>query len=374
MKTFLRFSLFTLVLILFEAGFSFAQMNSSSNEIEKKFDSYLKPSDLKSRLEKLSAHPHHVGSPYDKENAEYILSLYKSWGWDAHIETFYVLFPTPKTRVLEMIAPQKFSPLLKEPVIKEDRTSGQGDEQIPTYNAYSIDGDVTGEIVYVNYGITSDYDQLERMGISVKGKIVIARYGGAWRGIKPKVAAEHGAIGCIIYSDPKDDGYYVGDVYPKGSWRNEYGVQRGSVVDMPVYNGDPSTPFVGSTKDAKHLAVKDIKVLTKIPVMPISYHDALPMLKSLTGPVVPGNWKGALPITYHVGPGETKVHLKLEFNWDIKPIRDIIAVMKGNRFPDQWVLRGNHHDGVQSLCSLDSYRRCVLGVEYRADVAGNCRH
>jgi N-acetylated-alpha-linked acidic dipeptidase len=345
MKSYLKLSLFILVLVLFEAGFSFAQMNSTSNENEKKFDSYLNPADLKARLEKLSAHPHHVGSPYDKENAGYILSLYKSWGWDVHIETFYALFPTPKTRVLEMIAPQKFTPLLREPVIKEDGTSNQLDEQLPTYNAYSIDGDVTGELIYVNYGIPSDYDQLDRMGISVKGKIVIARYGAAWRGIKPKVAAEHGAIGCIMYSDPRNDGYYVGDTYPEGSWRNEYGVQRGSVADMPVYAGDPSTPFVGATKDAKHLAVKDIKILTKIPVMPISYHDALPMLKSLAGPVAPNNWKGALPITYHVGPGLTKVHLKLEFNWDIKPIYDVIAMMKGSDFPDQWVIRGNHHDG-----------------------------
>ena len=345
MKASLKFFLFTFVLVLFETGFSFAQMNSTSNEVEKKFDSYLNPAELKTRLEKLSARPHHVGSPYDKENAEYILSLYKSWGWDAQIETFYALFPTPKTRILEMIAPQKFTPLLKEVILKEDGTSGQVDEQLPTYNAYSIDGDVTGELVYVNYGIPSDYAQLEKMGISVKGKIVIVRYGAAWRGIKPKVAAEHGAIGCIIYSDPANDGYYVGDVYPEGSWRNEYGVQRGSVVDMPVYPGDPSTPFVGATKDAKHLAVKDIKILTKIPVMPISYHDALPMLKSLTGPVAPYNWKGALPITYHVGPGQTKVHLKLEFNWDIKPVYDVIAIMKGSEFPDQWVLRGNHHDG-----------------------------
>ena len=345
MKTILRFSFLIVVLVLFQTVFSFAQMNSSQSEIEKKFDSYLKPEDLKARLEKLSAYPHHVGSPYDKENAEFILSQYKSWGWDAHIETFYVLFPTPKTRVLEMISPEKFTPILKEPSLKEDRTSDQTDQQLPTYNAYSIDGDVTGELVYVNYGIPSDYDQLDRMGISVKGKIVIARYGGAWRGIKPKVAAEHGAIGCIIYSDPKNDGYYVGDVYPKGAWRNEYGVQRGSVVDMPVYSGDPSTPFVGATKGVKRLAVKDIKILTKIPVLPISYHDALPLLRSLVGPVVPNNWKGALPITYHVGPGLTKVHLKVEFNWDIKPIHDVIAMIKGSEFPDQWVIRGNHHDG-----------------------------
>jgi N-acetylated-alpha-linked acidic dipeptidase len=345
MKTHTGFFKLIFTAIIFLCGITFAQMSTSQSEVEKKFDSYLNPADLNARLKILSAHPHHVGSPYDKENAEFILSQYKSWGWDAHIETFYVLFPTPKTRVLEMISPEKFTPILKEPPLKEDGTSDQTDEQLPTYNAYSIDGDVTGELVYVNYGIPSDYDQLDRMGISVKGKIVIARYGGAWRGIKPKVAAEHGAIGCIIYSDPKNDGYYVGDVYPKGAWRNEYGVQRGSVVDMPVYTGDPSTPFVGSTKDVKRLAVKDIKILTKIPVLPISYHDALPLLKSLSGPVVPDNWKGALPITYHVGPGLTKVHLKVESNWDIKPIHDIIAMIKGSEFPDQWVIRGNHHDG-----------------------------
>ena len=345
MKTHTGFFKLIFTAIIFLCGITFAQRNTSQSEVEKKFDSYLNPADLNARLKILSAHPHHVGSPYDKENAEFILSQYKSWGWDAHIETFYVLFPTPKTRVLEMISPEKFTPILKEPPLKEDGTSYQTDEQLPTYNAYSIDGDVTGELVYVNYGIPSDYDQLDRMGISVKGKIVIARYGGAWRGIKPKVAAEHGAIGCIIYSDPKNDGYYVGDVYPKGAWRNEYGVQRGSVVDMPVYTGDPSTPFVGSTKDVKRLAVKDIKILTKIPVLPISYHDALPLLKSLSGLVVPDNWKGALPITYHVGPGLTKIHLKVESNWDIKPIHDVIAMIKGSEFPDQWVIRGNHHDG-----------------------------
>ncbi len=338
-------SFLMMIFLSFNSRLVFSQQNSSQKEIEKKFDSFLNPADLKARLEKLSAHPHHVGSPYDKENAEYILSLYKSWGWDAHIETFYALFPTPKTRVLEMVSPEKYTAILKEPPLKEDKTSFQTDEQLPTYNAYSIDGDVTGELVYVNYGVPSDYDELARRGIDVKGKIVIARYGASWRGIKPKVAAEHGAVGCILYSDPKDDGFYAGDVYPKGSWRNEYGVQRGSVADMPVYSGDPSTPFVGATKDAKHLAVKDITILTKIPVLPISYHDALPLLQSLNGPVVPDSWKGALPITYHIGPGPAKVHLKVQSDWDIKPVNDVIAMMKGSVYPDQWVIRGNHHDG-----------------------------
>ncbi len=230
-----------------------------------------------------------------------MLSLFKSWGYDAKIEQFDVLFPTPKTRILEMISPQKFTAKLDEPALKEDATSGQKNEQLPTYNAYSIDGDVTGDLVYVNYGIPADYEELERRGVDVKGKIVIARYGGSWRGIKPKVAAEHGAIGCLIYSDPRDDGYFQGDVYPKGAYRNENGAQRGSVSDMPLFPGDPLTPNVGATKDAKRLALKDAPTITKIPVMPISYGDALPLLRSLGGAVAPQNWRGALPITYHIG-------------------------------------------------------------------------
>lgn len=323
---------------------SSAQNAPPDRSLEKQLDSHLSSADIRARWERLSARPHHVGSPYDKENAEFILSQYKAWGFDARTEEFSALFPTPKTRLLEMISPVKYKAVLKERPLKEDRTSSEVSEQLATYNAYSIDGDVTGELIYVNYGVPSDYDALERLGIDVQGKIVITRYGGSWRGIKPKVAAEHGAIGCLIYSDPKDDGFYVGDVYPQGAWRNEFGVQRGSVLDMPVYPGDPSTPFIGATPGVKRLPLKEIKVLTKIPVLPISYHDALPLLQSLTGPVAPDNWKGALPLTYHVGPGPAKVHLKLEFNWDFKPIYDVIAVIRGSIYPDQWIIRGNHHD------------------------------
>jgi N-acetylated-alpha-linked acidic dipeptidase len=329
----------------FLCGAAHARYAPPDRSLEKQFDSHLSSADIKARLERLSARPHHVGSPYDKENARFILSQYKTWGFDARIEEFSALFPTPKTLLLEMISPVKYTAVLKEPPLKEDRTSDEVAEQLTTYNAYSIDGDVTGDLVYMNYGVPSDYEELQRMGIDVRGKIVITRYGGSWRGIKPKLAAEHGAIGCLIYSDPKDDGFYVGDVYPQGAWRNEFGVQRGSVVDMPVYPGDPSTPFVGATPGVKRLPVNEIKVLTKIPVLPISYHDALPLLQSLAGPVVPDYWKGALPMTYHVGPGPAKVHLKLEFDWDIKPIFDVIAMIRGSVYPDQWIIRGNHHDG-----------------------------
>lgn len=312
---------------------------------EQKFDSYLSAQNVDQYLKDMSARPHHVGSPGGKAVAEYILSHFKSWGYDAEIETFYVLFPTPKERLLEMTEPTKYKAILSEPALKEDPTSGQTAEQLPIYNAWSADGDVTGELVFVNYGVPADYDVLDRLGISVKGKIVIAKYGRSWRGIKPKVAQEHGAIGCIIYSDPKEDGYYQGDVYPKGAFKNEYGAQRGSVMDMPIYPGDPLTPGIGATKDAKRLERSEATNLLKIPVLPISYHDAEPLLKSLEGPVAPEDWRGALPFTYHIGAGKTKVHLKLSFNWDIKPIYDVIAKIKGSELPDEWVMRGNHQDG-----------------------------
>ncbi|MES2778182.1 MAG: transferrin receptor-like dimerization domain-containing protein [Bacteroidota bacterium] len=311
---------------------------------EKKFDANLQAKNVDQYIKDLSARPHHVGSAAGKANADYILNKFKSWGYDTQIETFYVLFPTPKTRLLEMTGTKNFKAALKEPALKEDATSNQEAEQLPTYNCYSPDGDVTGELVFVNFGVPADYEKLARMGIDVKGKIVIAKYGQSWRGIKPKVAQEHGAIGCIIYSDPKGDGYFQGDVYPKGPYRPQDGVQRGSVEDMPIYPGDPLTPGYASTKDAKRILQKDAVNLLKIPVLPISYADALPLLESLEGPVVPEDWRGALPITYHAGPSKNKVHLKLEFNWDTKPVNNVIAKMIGSEFPDEWVLRGNHHD------------------------------
>ncbi|MBI1783479.1 MAG: folate hydrolase, partial [Sphingobacteriales bacterium] len=299
-------------------GFS-STTSADQLTLEKKFDDQLKASNVQDYLKQMSSRPHHLGSPGSKAVAEYIADKFKSWGYQTEIETFYVLFPTPKTRLLEMTGPKKFTASLKEPALKEDATSGQVNEQLPVYNAWSADGDVAGDLVFVNYGVPADYDQLAKMGIDVKGKIVIAKYGRSWRGIKPKVAQEHGALGCIIYSDPKDDGYYQGDVYPKGPFRNENGAQRGSVEDMPIYPGDPLTPNEGATKDAKRLDRKDATNLLKIPVIPISYADAKPLLESLDGPVAPPDWRGALPLTYHVGPGKAKVHLKLEFDWKIVP-------------------------------------------------------
>ncbi|MCW3117255.1 MAG: family peptidase, partial [Chitinophagaceae bacterium] len=312
---------------------------------EKQFDAQIKASNQDEWMKFLTSHPHHVGSPQDKMNAEFIAGLFKQWGYETEIASYYVLFPTPKTRVLELLGSKPFKAKLEEPAVEGDRTSGQKKEQLPTYNAYSADGNVTAELVFVNRGIPADYEELEKMGIDVKGKIVIAKYGGSWRGIKPKVAAEHGAIGCIIYSDPADDGYGRGDIYPQGGFRPKDGAQRGSVMDMPVAPGDPLTPDRGATKDAQRLDRKDAITIMKIPVLPISYSDALPLLQSLAGPVVPEKWKGGLPVTYHVGPGKEKVHLNLAFNWDIKPLYDVIAKMAGSELPDEWVIRGNHHDG-----------------------------
>ena len=311
---------------------------------EKKFDANLHAKNIDLLIKEMSAVPHYVGSAGDEANAKYILNKFTSWGYDAQIETFYVLFPTPVTRLLEMNGTKKFTASLKEPALKEDATSGQLSTQLPVYNCWSADGDVTADLVFVNYGVPADYEKLARMGIDVKGKIVIAKYGQSWRGIKPKVAQEHGAIGCIIYSDPKEDGYFKGDVYPKGPFRPATGAQRGSVMDMPIYPGDPLTPGVGATKDVQRLDRKDCTNLLKIPVIPIGYADALPLLESLDGPVVPDEWKGALPITYHAGPGKNKIHLKLSFDWQIRPIYNVIAKLKGAEFPDEWVIRGNHHD------------------------------
>jgi N-acetylated-alpha-linked acidic dipeptidase len=311
---------------------------------EAKFRAIPDPAALRASMQRLTARPHHVGSAYDRENAEWILSRFKEWGLDARIETYDVLFPTPKERAVELLEPTRFTARLEEPTVAGDPTSSQHAEQLPSYNAYSIDGDVTAPLVYVNYGVPDDYEALERLGISVKGAIVIARYGGSWRGIKPKVAGEHGAIGCLIYSDPRDDGYHQGETFPNGPYRPADGVQRGSVMDMPIYPGDPLTPGVGATKDAKRLPLSEAVTLTKIPVLPISYGDAQPLLAALKGPVAPERWRGALPITYHIGPGPAKVHLRVRFNWDTKTIYDVIARIPGNAYPDEWIIRGNHHD------------------------------
>jgi len=322
----------------------FPESLRAERDLETRLKGIVDPVHMRDAMQRLSARPHHVGSPYDKDNAEWILQQFKSYGLDAHIENFDVLFPTPVERVVELIAPTTFRAKLQETAISIDPSSSQQAEQLPSYNAYSIDGDVTGPLVFVNYGVPADYDELAQRGISVKGAIVIAKYGGSWRGIKPKVAAEHGAIGCLIYSDPRDDGYASGDVFPAGPMRPAQGVQRGSVADMPTYPGDPLTPGVGATRSAQRLAVAQAPTITKIPVLPISYGDAQPLLAALGGPLAPAAWRGGLPITYRLGAGPARVHLKVKSDWSLKTLYDVIGRLPGTTEADQWVIRGNHHD------------------------------
>ena len=324
-------------------GYS-AQNSQIERDWEQKFRALPSAQNQRDYMERLSARPHHVGSPRDQENAEWILAKFREFGLDAHIESFDVLFPTPRERAIELVEPSRYTAKLAEPALSQDPTSNQQSEQLPTYNAYSIDGDVTAPLVYVNYGLPADYETLETYGVSVKGAIVIARYGNSWRGIKPKVAAEHGAVGCIIYSDPRDDGYFFGNVFPAGPMRPPDGEQRGSMMDFPSsWPGDPTTPDRG-LPGFKRLAVKDAPSITKIPVLPVSYGDAQPLLAALAGPLAPEAWRGALPIPYHLGPGPAKVHLLIKSNWDIKKVYDVIARIPGSSSPGEWVVRGNHHD------------------------------
>lgn len=350
-------------------GFSDAEAKRQI-DMETQYDALLKADNLDNWMKYMSARPHHVGSPYDKKVVDFMAAKFKEWGFDVKVEKFDILFPTPKVRLLEMIEPVQYKASLTEPPVPGDASSTQTDEALPAYNCFSIDGDVTAELVFVNYGVPADYEELEKRGIDVKGKIVIAKYMGSWRGIKPKVAAEKGAIGCLIYSDPEDDGYSQGDVYPVGPFKNADGVQRGAVMDLPYSPGDPLTPGYGATEGAPRLKLEDATSLTKIPVLPISYSDALPLLKALAGPTAPASWRGALPITYHIGPGPAKVRLKLEFNWDMKPAYDVIATMKGASLPDEWVIRGNHHDAwvhgaadpISGMVSLMEEARAVASL------------
>ncbi len=329
-------------------AFLVAASAQTPTSLEQRFDAQLSPADQTAWIRRMAAEPNHVGSPHDSANAEWLLARYREWGWDAHIETFYVLYPTPVRETLEMPAADGapvFTATLQEPPIPGDSSATAKDYALPAYVAYQGDGDVTAPLVYVNYGMEDDYKRLAGMGVSVKGKIAIARYGKGWRGLKPKLAQEHGAVGCLIYSDPADDGYAVDGVYPDGPARPPRGIQRGSVADMTLYPGDPLTPGIGATKDAKRLTRADSPAILKIPTLPISYADARVLLETLGGQTVPAAWRGALPITYRVGPGTRNVHLAVTSEWSLKPAHDVIAMLKGSDYPDQWVIRGNHYDG-----------------------------
>jgi N-acetylated-alpha-linked acidic dipeptidase len=300
---------------------------------------------MRRRLELMAAEPNQVGAPHDKANAEYTLQQFREWGWDAHIETFQVLYPTPREQSLTLLGDRPFAATLTEPPIPGDPSTARQDGGLPAYLAFGGEGDVTAPLVYVNYGMPADYEALRRLGVDVKGKIVVVRYGGGWRGLKPKLAFEHGAVGCVIYSDPADDGYGAGDPYPKGPERPEHGLQRGSVMDITARSGDPLTPNIGAVEGAPRIAREKAETILKIPAVPISWGDAVHFLAPLGGPVAPKFFRGALPITYHVGGDGPTARLVVRSDWNMKPLYDVIAIMPGAREPDQWVIRGNHRDG-----------------------------
>ncbi len=323
-----------------------AQVSPDQAVREKALDASVSSAEQMGWLKSMTSAPNHVGSAHDKANAEFILGQFKAWGWDAKIEEFEVLYPTPISTTLELLGATPVKLGGQEPAIPEDSTSGNTKDALPPYVAFQGDGDVTADVVYVNYGLPADYAALARRGISVKGKIALARYGGGWRGLKPKLAQEQGAIGTLIYSDPANDGYATADTYPNGGARPPAGVQRGSVADMTTYPGDPTTPGYGSVKGVKRLDRKDAVTILKIPTLPISYADATKIFAQMRGPIVPDNFKGSLPITYRTGgDGSVKLHLAVKSDWSLKTLYDVVAVMKGKDRPDEWVVRGNHHDG-----------------------------
>jgi N-acetylated-alpha-linked acidic dipeptidase len=297
----------------------------------------------------MTSEPHHAGTDAQERTAGYYAEKLREFGFDEVLLNRYeVLLPYPVHREVTLLEPERYELKLFEPPLERDGeiVDPFSDDEgvLPTFNAYSADGDVTGEVVYVNYGIPADYEVLDELGVSLEGKIAIARYGRSWRGIKPRLAAERGAVGCLIYSDPADDGFVQGDVLPEGKWRPEWGVQRGSVMDMPTYPGDPQTPGEPSTPGAERIPLDQVATLQKIPVLPISYGDALPILRNLDGSNVPEAWRGGLPITYKTGPGPARVHMRLAFDWSVRPIVNVIGILRGSEQPDKIVMAGGHRD------------------------------
>ncbi len=314
---------------------------------EKTFLEVPDPLLAKEHLRILTSAPHVAGSLEDRKTAEYVLGQYKAAGLDAYIQEYKVWMALPLDVRVDVVAPENVVMHGPSPE-KVSEDPYQSDPRIlPAFNEYSPSGDVTADVVYANYGRVEDFAKLKEMGIDLKGKIVIVRYGENFRGVKPFLAAQYGAAGVILYSDPWDDGYFKGDKYPKGPWRPETGVQRGSVQYLFRYPGDPTTPGIASVPTlpaSSRISPEAATDLPRIPVTPLSYGDAAPILANLGGPESPRSWQGALPFTYHVGPGPVKVHLSLKMNYLFVTIWDVLGVIRGSQFPDEWVLTGNHRD------------------------------
>lgn len=322
-----------------------AATSAQQRRVEGQFDRLVEQSDYRGWLKQWSAQPNQVGAPHNLANARDIEQKLQSYGWDTRIEEYQVYWPAPRSVQLELLAPTAYRARLSEPALAEDSTSQQTEHVLPPYVIYGGNGEVTADLVYVNYGLAEDYELLARQGVDVKGKIVIARYGKGWRGLKPRLAQEHGAVGALIYSDPRDDGYYQDLAYPAGPARNEWSVQRGSVLNFAIYPGDPLTPGIAAVPGAQRLRPEQAASVLRIPTLPISWGDAKPLLAALSGPLAPESWRGALPLTYRVGgDNQVRLRLKVDADADTRTLYNVIATLKGSEYPDQWVVRGNHRD------------------------------
>jgi N-acetylated-alpha-linked acidic dipeptidase len=320
---------------------------SAELKAEQTFLAVPDPQLAKEHLQTLTAAPHVAGSPEDLKTAEYVLEKYKAAGLDAYIQQYRVWMNMPLDIKVEVVAPKGVVMSGPSPEHVSDDPYQNDPRILPAFNEFSPSGDVTADVVYANYGRLEDFKKLQEMGVDVKGKIVIVRYGENFRGVKAFVAQQFGAAGVIIYSDPWDDGYFKGDKYPKGPWRPDSAVQRGSIQYLFRYPGDPTTPGIASVPDlpdSKRIAPESATDMPKIPTTPLSYADATPIMANLDGPESPREWQGALPFTYHVGPGPAKVHMMLKQNYQFVTIYDVIGMVRGSQFPDEWVVTGNHRD------------------------------
>jgi N-acetylated-alpha-linked acidic dipeptidase len=313
--------------------------------LEERFRAVPAPAQSREHLRRLTGEPHVAGTPEDYQTAVYVRDRLRAYGIAAELREYQVLLPTPRTpTVLELVAPRRERLPLREPPVAEDPSS-RSPKIVPLFNAYSASGDVSAPLVYANYGLPDDYEALRKLNVDVRGKIVIARYGRSFRGVKAKVAEEHGAVGLVIYSDPADDGYAQGDVYPHGPWRPEWSAQRGSVMYIFEYPGDPLTPGAPSIKGTPRLTREQATNLPRIPVQPISYGDARKLLAPLRGPVRPEGFQGALPFAYHVGgTQDVRVRLKTDMEFRQTTIWNVIGRIDGAQEPDRWVVLGNHRD------------------------------
>ena len=310
--------------------------------LEQKLRDIPDPARAEANLRHLTSEPHMAGTEASHRVALWLQEQYRSYGFDAEIVSYSVWLPQPREVQLQLSAPDSKSLASPEQPFEVDKETFDA-RVVAGFNAYSPSADVTAPIVYVNYGVPEDYRELDARGISVEGKIALARYGHSYRGIKTKLAEEHKAIGLIIYSDPQDDGYVAGDPFPRGPWRPMSGIQRGSILYTQLYPGDPLTPGVAATPDARRLAPADATNVSHIPTLPINAQDAAVILQNFAGPHVPKSWQGGLPFTYHFGPSEATAHIKLVMDYQQRPIYDVIARLRGTD-DSQWVVMGNHHD------------------------------